>query len=365
MAIITHLSPAWVCIGVIVVNHKPLFGKSLHGNFYNYCPSMRLENDTLHVWYCTNKDSGNITDYIGYRTGHFVDGFWRFSNEKIVLGPTKGTWDARHTCDPSVIKGAFQFNGEEYHYLMVYLGCITDDCKDNETGIAFSNNIAGPWIKLPNNPLIPFINSKDFKGPHIHWGYGQPSVVSVDKAGQCIIFYNVGIEETFTRAEHWDLSNLNHPVKIQEVRIIDDGYINIEGKPDVIGNADFAFDPITHCFYAVGDMRVRGNDEPTYISNALPVLMTNLCEDEKHPMESLFTEQYKWKKLEVIDEHVSSFAKNHNPGIMTDIYGWVYHPSLLLVGYTRSDLNKAHPKRVGIWPSLHTYRIYGHEVKLD
>lgn len=37
--------------------------------FYNYCPSIFIENDEEYVYYCTNKDWGNVTDYIGYREG--------------------------------------------------------------------------------------------------------------------------------------------------------------------------------------------------------------------------------------------------------------------------------------------------------
>ena len=37
--------------------------------FYNYCPSIKVENDVMHAYYCTNKLWGNVTDYIGYRQG--------------------------------------------------------------------------------------------------------------------------------------------------------------------------------------------------------------------------------------------------------------------------------------------------------
>ena len=344
---------------------KPLFGKTLKGNFYNYCPTMRVEGDTLHVWYCTNKISGNITDYIGYRTAKKIAGNWRFSREKIVLGPTKGTWDARHTCDPSVIKGEFRLGHKTYNYLMAYLGCVTDDCKDNENGIAYSERIGGPWIKLDNNPLIPYINSNDYPGPHVYWGYGQPTLVSIDKKGQCLIFYSVGAKETFTRAEHWDFSNLDKPEKIAETRIRDDGYVNIEGNKDVINNADFAYDCKNKVLYATGDMHVRGVDQPTYISNALPVLQAKLNHDERFPLETLFTKSYAWEPVGFIDQTVSGFPKNHNPGILSDIYGWLYDQNELLIGYTVSDLNKTHPRRNGIWQSLHTYRIYGQSFPLQ
>ncbi|MFA5235950.1 MAG: hypothetical protein WC399_03835 [Bacilli bacterium] len=342
-----------------------LFGKNLSDNFYNYCPCLRLEGDRLHVWYCANKDSGNITDYIGYRTGEKADGNWVFSEETLVLGPTKGSWDQRHTCDPSVTKGVFHYQNETYHYLMFYLGCVTEDCTDNETGIAVAKTIDGPWIKYDKNPLIPFIGSRDYVGPHTHWGYGQPCVVSVDKRGRCLIFYNVGIHETFTRAEHWDLSNLDEPQKLDSVRIRDHGYLNISGVQDVIGNADFAYDMDHHVMYATGDMRVRGTDQPTYISNALPILKTPLGEQGAFPMSGLFDKAYTWEVLGVVDESVSGYPKNHNPGLLADLYGHLHHPDQLFVGYTVSALNKQHPDRDGIWQSLHSYRIYGHRLNLS
>ena len=41
---------------------------------FNYCPAILTETDSdgntvMHIWYCTNKDSGVIMDHIGYRTG--------------------------------------------------------------------------------------------------------------------------------------------------------------------------------------------------------------------------------------------------------------------------------------------------------
>ena len=49
---------------------EELFGESKDENFYNYCPSVMMEgNDVMHVWYCSNKDSGQVTDYVAYRKG--------------------------------------------------------------------------------------------------------------------------------------------------------------------------------------------------------------------------------------------------------------------------------------------------------
>ena len=117
--------------------------------FYNYCPSIFIEDNVQHVYYCTNKDEGNVTDYVGYRTGQITNNKLEYSSEtKFVLSHGEnGSWDSRHACDPSVIKGEFKFHGEQYSYLMAYLGCVPSDCTLNETGIAVSKTPEGPWVK--------------------------------------------------------------------------------------------------------------------------------------------------------------------------------------------------------------------------
>ena len=60
-------------------------------------------------------------DYIGYRCYDPQNGW---SDETIVLSPSaSGVWDDKHNCDPSVIKGTFEYNDTNYSYLMAYLGC--------------------------------------------------------------------------------------------------------------------------------------------------------------------------------------------------------------------------------------------------
>lgn len=61
---------------------------------------------------------------------------------------------------------------------MAYLGCVTSDNTSNEVGLAVSKTPAGPWIKLGSNPFCDYeLNGN----AGFQWGYGQPSLVSVDK----------------------------------------------------------------------------------------------------------------------------------------------------------------------------------------
>ena len=53
---------------------------------YNYCPSIFIdENNQEHVYYCSNKDEGNVTDYIAYRKGVIANNQIKYSNVNFVL----------------------------------------------------------------------------------------------------------------------------------------------------------------------------------------------------------------------------------------------------------------------------------------
>ena len=84
---------------------KETVGDDGEDYFYNYCPSIKIENNVEHVYYCTNKTWGNVTDHIGYRSAEIKNGKVQYSDESLVLSPTADTWDQTHTCDPTVIKG--------------------------------------------------------------------------------------------------------------------------------------------------------------------------------------------------------------------------------------------------------------------
>ena len=59
---------------------------------YNYCPSvMQTEDGTRYLYYCTNRNSYEVVDYIGCRKGTpNADGSYTYGAETIVLQPTEG-----------------------------------------------------------------------------------------------------------------------------------------------------------------------------------------------------------------------------------------------------------------------------------
>ncbi len=346
--------------GVDFVSQTELFGEPKEENFYNYCPSAIMEgNNIMHIWYCANKVSGNVTDYVAYRKGELNGaGKWVFGEKQIVLAPTAGTWDERHTCDPSVVKGDFSMGGEKYAYLMAYLGCKTSDNTRNEVGIAVAKEPQGPWVKVDAlNPIANFYASPEYSEKS--WGYGQPSLISSDNAGKVLLLYSKGVTSgTFAYLEEWDFYDLDHAKKLRETRLSDNGVVNASGEKDVINNADFAYDPHLKRMYCIKeDFGYPTDGGVDWIAGSNTLLYIDLGDKG---IDALFG-THRWEVGGQITRNTTGFFRNHNMGIVTDVYGKLCDPYKVPVVYTMSDSKEAYPdwNLGGQWPALHTYRIHG------
>lgn len=334
--------------------------------YYNYCPSTFVENGVKHIYYCSNKIFGNVTDYIAYREGKYVNKNMVYTPTEdinFLLGPTKGTWDARHTCDPSVIKGEFKYNNVMYSYLMAYLGCVTSDNTRNETGLAVSSSPTGPWIKCDAiNPIIKVSDDNN------KWGAGQTELVSVDKKGRVIMFNSfssptLGGEQCY----EYDLSDLNNPILIRK-----NEHINTSGTADVvkeegekvnegISNVGVAYDEVNKkILLAKGRLPFAQDGQyPNYIASKIDLFY--LDDNNENKFDELFknkNEANKWVFIGTIDEKLTGFKRNHNNGLVRDAYGGLVETDRIEVAFTRSDLSESD------WGYWSTYRIYSTAFKL-
>ena len=342
-----------------------LFGEDKSENFYNYCPTAVMEgNDTMHVWYCSNKDSGNVTDYVAYRKGTLhADGKWEFTEKKLVLEHgANGEWDSRHVCDPSVIRGTFRMGGEDYSWLMAYLGCETSDNTRNEVGIAVAKSPEGPWVKVESlNPIANFYESEHYS--ETAWGFGQPSLVSSDGAGKVLLFYAMGAAKTCTVVEEWDFSDLDAPEMLRKAELRERGVTNASGSADCINNADFAYDPARGRLYCIKeDFPYPTDGGVSWITGSNTLLYLEVGDD----FDLLFgDEPYVWNRFAALDTG-TGHARNHNAGIIKDGKGNLIDPYRVPVLYTAAQLATDFPdwNMGGQWPSLHTYRIHGIEFTI-
>ena len=317
---------------------------------YNYCPSYFYEDEnTAYVYYCSNKFNRNITDYIAFRKGVKIKGEWYWSEKQLVLSPTENTWDSRHTCDPAVIKGEFGYNGETYNYIMTYLGCITNDCSRNEVGLAVAKQPEGPWIKCDEiNPIAKFPEEYNT------WGYGQPSIVSVDKKGRVYLFYTAGLPtKTCTMVERWDFSNLNSPKLEARGEVPRSGWLMNDGSgTGFISNADFAYDSRTGAFYMIADSRpFTSPNSPSFIAEKSTVAYLMGNKKDISVGQVFGKTDAKWTTVFDIDYEKSGYHRNHNCCIMRDAYGWFDSANGVEIAYTMSQID--YPDQ-----SLFTYRIY-------
>ncbi len=328
-------------------NEIPESGNLLFDNkkegIYNYCPSVLEEPDgTRYVYYCTNRDSYNVTDYIGCRKGiPDSDGTYVYGEETIVFSPSEGQWDSRHTCDPSVIKGRFSYRGTEYRYLMAYLGTEQSDNQINQVGLAVSLTPDGPFQKVGTEPVVSY--EKNLATTAFQWGVGQPSLVSADCAGDVWLFYTRGDPgETCTRVCRLDCSDLDQ-IRIPEAdtKVSVSGLRNLNGGADLLNNADFAYDPDTNRFFCASDCHPNPSGVPDYIGGAFRL---TCCSFSGGKFSSVC-----WQNLAVVGKEQTGFPRNHNVSLVRDEYGRLPKRNYLTVCYTVSEEGDA---------SLWSYRIY-------
>ncbi len=314
---------------------------------YNYCPSvMQLSDGTLYIYYCTNQHSYEVIDHVGCRKGvRNADGSVTWGEERIVLFPSAGAWDAHHVCDPSVIAGSFRYGGKTYGYLMAYLGCTSYDNQENKIGLAVASSPEGPFIKVGSEPLIDFAIDPDVTV--FQWGVGQPSLVSADKNGKVYLFYTRGDKDgTRQMVDTWELSNLDAPSRIQTETLSARGLLNLNSEKDFMNNADFVYDTVEKRFYAVSDCHPNPTDTPNYISSH--------CRINSFAHHTSFTD-FVWSKVKNIAPKDTGFPRNHNAGILRDAYGHLPDNGYLSVFYTVAQTGN---------DSLWSYRIYDYNIPL-
>ena len=256
--------------------------------YYRYAPATLVESGVRHVFYVRNTQSHVVVDGICHAV-QAADG--TLGAETLVLTPadTTGTaWDSYHVADPSVIAGAFYYEGHVYRYLMAYLGvkgrpgdASSDGAKsiNNKVGFAVSDSLTSGWVRMGTTPVV-ITEHLDW------WGVGQPSLLSVDGAGKVALFYAGDYE---TRMMSLDFTDAATTTASLATKVGDQGvWLGKTGVMDLVGtslkmtitNADFAYDAARKFLYMITDTPDRQDgwyDDGgyyLYISKAVSVYRT-------------------------------------------------------------------------------------------
>ncbi|HOJ44830.1 MAG TPA: hypothetical protein PK340_02160 [Bacilli bacterium] len=333
-----------------------LFGEDIDATKkFNYAPTVIREmedgKDVIHIWYCTNKTTAIIMDHIAYRRGEKQDdGKWIFSDELIVIAPTIDTWDGRHACDPSVIKGRFVWESEVYNYMMAYLGCVTDDYSNNETGLAVAKAPEGPWIKLDHlNPIVPW-SRDNVSGT---WGNGMPSLLSVDRQGVVLLYYmnaSIGVS-----VEKWDFSNLDDPTQIYRSRLINNGLKRPNNTQNYISYVEIAYDEALGRLYVLsgGGVKDPPDGTRTLVNSHFALAYIDGMDDFDDIDAAMLGMNYTWTMVGFGGPDETGWPRNHNSALVTDSYGRIIDSDEIWV-VTSTGLN-TYP-----FDNIYTYRLRGY-----
>ena len=306
------------------------------GGFYRYCPATLVEGGVRHVFYCKNTTANQIVDSIYHAT---VDAAGNLSGETAVLDPADSTgaaWDSYHVCDPSVIKGAFVYNGHTYTYLMAYLGVqgrVGDTESDgyrginNKVGLAVSDSLDSGWVRMGTDAVV----VTDMSGT---WGVGQPSLVSLDKAGKVALFYAGDYGTCMLALDFTDAAkttaSLTQKVGSEGAPVSTDGVSDLAGTTTkmTITNADFAYNPSTGRLYMIADTPDRADSwyddggQNLYITKAVTVYGCTLSALTTSTVTgAIWHQQMRIQPADLDGSTLATSARVTNSGLVRTPYG--------------------------------------------
>lgn len=309
---------------------SPRYELSGGSGHYDYAPSFILgDNGIIFGFLCENEIPLKIVDCIYLYKGIPTENGYVWQNGTKILSPPESGWDCCHICDPDVREFHTTWKGEEYDWIMTYLGVDQWDCNHNQIGLAVSKCIEGPYIKYDQNPLIPY-EGRD------KWGVGQSTTI-VENDSTIVLYYHSTTENGPYCRRRIIMSNLDD-IKIGDEEKIP--YLQPNSYPAAYGEKVFM----------VSEMR-----DSTYDASVIPTWVGNICriayidsEDE------MFANSDPWKEIGRITPLESGFPRNHNPGFLTDTKGRLPDENDITVYFTTAQTGSD-------W--LWSYDLYSVELK--
>ncbi|SDO19418.1 hypothetical protein SAMN04487897_109169 [Paenibacillus sp. yr247] len=301
------------------------------GQYYAYAPTAIIDGSTERYWTCHNSTSGVIKDSIWYTER--VSGSIVTNQEAYHASTNSGDWDSYHVCDPTVVAGTFKYQNTNYAYALFYTGNDINGSTHNQIGVAFANQLTGPWTRYPG-PIIKFTNTS-------YWGVGQPSATAVS-GGRVLLFFTRGISDADTHVyrSDIDLSNMdNSPPSIDMTtvpsptdsvtkKLSETGLKRTDGTADYLNNVDMVYDGSRDRFYAVREQHPYPADYPNYIGKNTQII-SMIGSDVWNGTGS-------WTTEGTINPDLTGITRNHNAGLERNVYGGLPNSSALRAVFTSS-----------------------------
>ena len=270
------------------------------------------EGNVRYVVYDSNEVSKGEQVFAA-RKATKVDGKWVYQEKHVILkGGT--TWD-KYIYQPSVVKGSFKLGDETYSYLMAYQGNAEVGNYHNHIGLAVSKDVLSGWVKVGNAPILE--NPEIYSGS---FGYGSPSLVSIDKAVKVLLSYAFGETQlSGTRIKQIDASDLDN-LKVEA------GYSELPcagliGRDDnVVTNATLSFfDDYSGVVLANDGMpssNAPGNARGFEIAKANSEIISSASETWTSVKKVTGNDT-----IDYDDETSLGWDELYSPAIVTDAYG--------------------------------------------
>ncbi len=276
------------------------------------------ENGTRYVVYSGNLTKNTNDTCIAARSAtKDANGNWVYSERHNILLPNADGWD-QNIGDPSVIAGTFTYQGTSYKYLMAYGGNNNSEGRNNQIGLAVSNDVLGTWTKVGNEPFIKY----DSNIYGYEYGAGAPSLVSYDKGGKAYLMYswgetNLGNE----RVRDCDFSNLDAIIADNGARHIQVAGLQDKGDQTILSNVDFALKEDGTLFLARDVYPLSGNNPGRATSFEIAFADVTILNQ---------FDEYSWTSIDVItgfdtmdeeDEESLGWDELYSAAFVTDQYG--------------------------------------------
>jgi hypothetical protein len=356
---------------------------------YDYGASIIDTGNERQIWWCGSSRTASVNDeavadpdYPG-SDGILYAKYNKTTNQVIEAPrtvlfskPNANTWDRSYVCDPSVVKGVFNYNGQTYSYALYYTatdrgpgsayspdpnyhkpkGSVDPVLKDydgtnNRIGVAFSND-GKAWVRHASNPLIYPINRSNppqttQTNSTDAYGAGQSGVYNANgQAGIWIIHTDTSDASSLCGKGHIYVRTSTNGVNFgapQEVSR--NGLI---GPDTRIANGDFAFDPNGHYWYGI--FRMDSDSRPAAWRNTFGDIYYNASngckrvnsssqEAQQFGVRTEDREGYQvgiyrmpegpfptgtWEPVGYVNTNLTGFTLNHNAALARDLYGNVY-----------------------------------------
>jgi hypothetical protein len=292
-------------------------------NHYDGYPAHLFYGGKHFMWWCSQGSNGFDVIYYAFKNTTLGAGGW--STPQLVFSPTNSPWTTRHTCDPSVIKGNFSYQGGHYSLAMYYTSWRNLDCAPpatclggrNAIGVAFSNDGIA-WVANPTPVLA-----------------GNSTVVTDYGAGQSGVAFdpvtNI-LQHAYRDTSQNPLFRLNQTSNgVQFTPNPAAPMLLDEAARDGFGQApDIAWNPADSHWYAV----IKDADLSGTSDGETRVLRSR----------SQGTLLGSWEVIGVFNSTVTGWPQNPNPGLgkngdgslYIDAQGWAY--AFFSVGNVRPDV---------------------------